>query len=649
MRGYANAAGSKIIGNGSDNVLIGGAGADTLLGSDGNDVLNGLGGADSLEGGAGDDTYFIDHAGDQVVEAPDGGRDLVYSTLASTTLGANLEGLALLAGAVAGIGNGLDNDLAGNSGNNLLDGGGGADVINGLGGIDTLTYAAFAGPVTVNLAAGTGFDGVSTDTLIGIENVVGTALADTLLGDALGNVLDGGAGNDTITGGGDWDVLIGGSGADLLQGDDGYDYASYETAAAGVVASLASPAVNTGDAQGDSYAGIESRTGSSFADLLIGDAADNHLRGLADNDTLQGSAGTDALAGDAGIDTASYAGLANAAIIDLNAGAVWKGSEGDSLILIENAFGTSFDDTLFGTTGDNVLDGGAGGSDQINGYTGSDTVSYASLATSVIIDLNAGATSAAGEGDSLTSIENAIGSAFNDTIFGTTGDNVLDGGSGGADQINGYTGSDTVSYASLGQGVIIDLNAGGSWEGAEGDTLISIENAIGTGFNDTIFGTTGDNVLDGGAGGADQINGYTGSDTVSYARAGRGVTIDLAAGTGADGVDTDTLISLENAIGSDFDDRLVGTAADNLFTGGGGHDTFVFAAGFGHDTIADFHAGAGPTDVIEFHGVFANFAQMMTNTTQSGSDVLIGVDFDSNLRLKNLTVAALHPDDFLFL
>jgi hypothetical protein len=75
----------------------------------------------------------------------------------------------------------------------------------------------------------------------------------------------------------------------------------------------------------------------------------------------------------------------------------------------------------------------------------------------------------------------------------------------------------------------------------------------------------------------------------------------------------------------------------------------VFAAGFGHDTIADFHAGAGPTDVIEFHGVFANFAQMMTNTTQSGSDVLIGVDFDSNLRLKNLTVAALHPDDFLFL
>jgi hypothetical protein len=40
---------------------------------------------------------------------------------------------------------------------------------------------------------------------------------------------------------------------------------------------------------------------------------------------------------------------------------------------------------------------------------------------------------------------------------------------------------------------------------------------------------------------------------------------------------------------------------------------------------------------------------MMTNTTQSGSDVLIGVDFDSNLRLKNLTVAALHPDDFLFL
>jgi Ca2+-binding RTX toxin-like protein len=263
--------------------------ADTLLGNDGNDVLDGLGGADSLEGGAGDDTYFIDNAGDQVVEAPGGGRDLVYSALASTTLGANLEGLALLAGAVAGTGNGLDNDIAGNSGDNLLDGGGGADVINGLGGgIDTVTYAAFAGPVTVSLLAGTGFDGVSTDTLIGIENVIGTSLADTLVGDALGNVLDGGAGNDTITGGARWDVLIGGSGADLLEGDDGFDYASYETAAAGVVASLASQAVNTGDAQGDSYASIESLIGSSFADLLIGDAAANHLRGLAGNDTLEG-------------------------------------------------------------------------------------------------------------------------------------------------------------------------------------------------------------------------------------------------------------------------------------------------------------------------------------------------------------------------
>ena len=309
--------------------------------------------------------------------------------------------------------------------------------------------------------------------------------------------------------------------------------------------------------------------------------------------------------------------------------------------MIENAIGTSFDDTLFGTTGDNVLDGGAGGSDQINGYTGSDTVSYASLATSVIIDLNAGATSAAGEGDSLTSIENAIGLAFNDTIFGTTGDNVLDGGSGGADQINGYTGSDTVSYASLGQGVIIDLNAGGSWEGAEGDTLISIENAIGTGFNDTIFGTTGDNVLDGGAGGADQINGYTGSDTVSYARAGRGVTIDLAAGTGADGVDTDTLISLENAIGSDFDDRLVGTAADNLFTGGGGHDTFVFAAGLPCRRRPDRR-----------HRVSWRVRELRPDDDEHDA-VGIGradrVDFDSNLRLKNLTVAALHPDDFLFL
>ena len=74
------------------------------------------------------------------------GRDTVRTTLASYTLGANLENL-IYSGAAAftGTGNALDNSLAGNSGNNVLDGGAG---------IDTVDYSASTAAVTVNLATG---------------------------------------------------------------------------------------------------------------------------------------------------------------------------------------------------------------------------------------------------------------------------------------------------------------------------------------------------------------------------------------------------------------------------------------------------------------------------------------------------------------
>jgi Ca2+-binding RTX toxin-like protein len=86
-------------------------------------------GADRLVGGLGNDLYFVDEAGDAVVENAGEGSDTVQSCLASYTLGANVENLTLLGdGNTSGTGNALANVLRGNAGNNILAGGHGGDT-----------------------------------------------------------------------------------------------------------------------------------------------------------------------------------------------------------------------------------------------------------------------------------------------------------------------------------------------------------------------------------------------------------------------------------------------------------------------------------------------------------------------------------------
>jgi Ca2+-binding RTX toxin-like protein len=147
--------------------IDGGAGNDTITGGAGNDVISGGIGNDALNGGIGNDSI-------------DGG-----------------DGTDILNG-------GLGNDsLNGGLGDDNLIGGAGNDVLNGGIGIDTAYYDTATLGVTVNLGLGASQNtvGAGLDTLVGIENLLGSSFNDTLTGSSLANVLNGGNGADLLIGG----------------------------------------------------------------------------------------------------------------------------------------------------------------------------------------------------------------------------------------------------------------------------------------------------------------------------------------------------------------------------------------------------------------------------------------------------------------
>jgi parallel beta-helix repeat protein len=201
--GTGNALRNFITGNAADNVIDGAAGADSMSGGDGND------------------TYYVDNASDNVIETNTdqvtGGIDSVHSSLAAYTLTSNVENLYIdSSGAANATGNALDNTLFAGAGNNVLDGRDGSDTVSferALAGI-TATLSTSAQQNTV---------GAGLDTFKNIENLTGSAYADTLTGNSGANVLSGGAGNDTLLGGAGDDRLIGGEGTDSLTGGTGAD------------------------------------------------------------------------------------------------------------------------------------------------------------------------------------------------------------------------------------------------------------------------------------------------------------------------------------------------------------------------------------------------------------------------------------------
>ncbi len=652
QRQYAGREGNMILDGlaGNDSItntssipctLVGGLANDTITGGSQNDVMHGGPGNDTLDGAGGTDTVSYSTASGSVTLSlgsavqprttadGDGGQDNLIAI--ENVIGSNF-GDSLLgdSGPNSIKGGGGDDSIAGRAGNDTLDGGEG---------MDTATYALAAAAVSVDLSllalqASVDGDG-SQDTLLLIENLLGTAFNDLLKGDSSPNSLNGANGNDTLDGNDGDDTLVGQSGDDSLVGGLGNDSASYANAASAVIADLSAAQPRTssdGNGGKDNLIAIEYLLGSSFNDLLIGDTAANLLDGFGGNDTLTGGmgndtligrAGNDSLDGGQGSDTASYAQAGGAVSSNLSATfqprtSVDGDGGQDDLIEIENIVGSSFGDVLLGDTAGNVFDGGGGGDslvggngddtfigragvDTLDGGQGIDTASYTFASGPVTSNLAANAqprTSADGDGgqDNLTDIENLIGSNFADTITGDPGHNRIQGNGGndtlrgglgndtligesGNDSLLGEDGADTASYETAPAGVTSNLKNDRTNQDGHGNTdnLDSIETLMGSNFDDTLTGDKGANL----------IVGLAGNDFLVGGKANDSLTGGNGDDTSQGNQGNDSLLgesgnddlrggkqndTLEGGLGND---RLLGEQHDDSLSGGAGNDVLI--------------------------------------------------------------------------
>jgi Ca2+-binding RTX toxin-like protein len=166
-----SATGQTLTGNSRANAVFGGAGNDVLNGGGGNDLIDGGAGDDRMAGGTGDDVYFVDSAGDVVVENAGEGTDEVRTTLSSYTLPAHVETLTYIGtGAFTATGSGGNDRIRGGSGDDMLSTGAGNDILNLSDGGDDVAEGGSGEDIFFYGAALTGADrndgGAGTDTLV---------------------------------------------------------------------------------------------------------------------------------------------------------------------------------------------------------------------------------------------------------------------------------------------------------------------------------------------------------------------------------------------------------------------------------------------------------------------------------------------------
>jgi Ca2+-binding RTX toxin-like protein len=437
---------------GDEATIVGTPGDDVIVGTAGHDVIVGLGGDDTIFGKGGPD-----------VLCGNGGSDVLYSGPGDSAL-------------VGGAGG---DRLVGGPGFNDLWPGPGDDQV--IGRADAPNYVAFdtaIHPMYVNLRTGVA-RGQGHDTLVNVQGFQTGPYDDTLIGSDGDNYMKGHAGNDQLIGNGGDDFLAGQGGDDAIRGGTGFDISDYfdgnyddDLSTAGPISVNLVTGVAIGDGT-DTLKRIEGATGSSGADMMIGDDGDNAFYELwQGGDTIDSGGGDDFIATgygvdvvdggtgsdflylpDGGVDDPRIAGIT----VDLGSGST---SDGDTLTSIEDVFGTSHADTLtgdgrgnglFGWDGEDMI-AGAGGDDFIDPGNGTDAADGGAgmddllsnldhYEGGVTVDLGEGTDS---DGGTLTGFEDLLGSSSDDTLIGDAGPNTILG-SDGNDVVGGGVGDDLLS------------------------------------------------------------------------------------------------------------------------------------------------------------------------------------------------------------
>ena len=581
--------------------MDGGPGDDTITGGTQQDVMRGGSGADGIDCGPNDsdanlDTVMYDErpAGDPLTITLNAGTD----DDGSVGEGDDVVGCESLVG-----GAGHDT-ITGDGGANSLHGQGGDDDLFALGGNDSLN-GGFGTPGNDELYGGEGNDepmqgwdgddvidgGPGNDRFLdgneGTDTIRGGDGHDLLRGDNAGfgdafvpDSMEGGAGNDTMTpnhGGG---LVDGGPGSDLL-----------------VLTSIGGPSVWTLDGVANDTTGVgtynvmngetielpsgsDDFTGTGADETIRGGEGVDVLRGMGGDDTIRGGGGADQILGGPGNDTGDLTDQDNGNVtLDGVANDAHQGGVTTENVDTENLIccGGGSPNVLTGNDeGNTIL--AQGGPTTINAMGGNDLIRGGGSADTI----NAGA------GDDLIAGGDAA-----DTLNGEAGDDTFDGTDPGADAMNGGDDFDFADYAGAIGPLTITLDGAANDPGGDNvqtemvrgtpqaDTITggpAAETLVGGPGNDQLRGGSGADLLIGETG-ADLLDGQGDVDRVDYTDAIGPITVRLN-GDDDDGITGEgDDVRVEQVIGSDFDDLLVGDAEANLFNGGEGADAIDGAAG----------------------------------------------------------------------